>query len=70
MMRHFQKGEVVTVILLMMVMVAAVDLMGSGHMGMGHGGDHAEETHTVPSAAQSAGKGVPDGRQFSNNSGS
>ena len=70
MMRYFQKGEIVTVMLLMMLVMVTVGWMGSGHMGMGHGGDHAEETHTAPSSAQSAGKGESAGKQLGNNSGS
>jgi len=48
--RHFQKGEVVTVMLVMVVMLS-VGWLWKGHMGMGPGADPAVH---VPAAADTA----------------
>jgi len=70
MMRHYQKGEIVIIMLVMMVVMMAVVWNGSGHMGMGHDGDRADHAPEASSAAQQSGsKDKPNGEQPGNKSG-
>ena len=50
-MRHFQKGEIVTVMVVMMVVMLSVGWMWKGHMGVGYGADPAAY---APAAAETA----------------
>ena len=50
-MRHFQKGEIVTVMVVMMVVMLSAGWLWKGNMGMWHGGDPAVR---APAAADTA----------------